>query len=158
MNFFKVPPTSISFLRNLVISNKIGSPLVSMAIGRVMAYATPLPPSKIDTPMVYYCENAEANHLNFLDAIHDVVPVNHKAILEYAKKFWHIRYDVALGGPAPSYTGSNGVYNLYHVGVYLTPDELGLLKDNSSSFGGLIAGFETIYCSACEIKSSGVSI
>lgn len=148
MSLFKVPASSMSFLRGLVLTNKVNSPLASMAAARVIAQYAPLPPQPIAAPGNFFLNEAGVTMLSFVDSVLEIVPINHKAIQDYAKRFYQVRYDVAHGCCQPTITGSNGVYNLFHIGVYFSEEDLGLLK-KSEDFAGLVAGFEAIY-KACQ--------
>lgn len=135
----------MSFLRGLVLSNKSMSPLTSMAAGRVLAHYALLPPQPVGMPAAFFQGQQGEQVYAFGDCINDVIPVNFEAIKEYAKKFYCIRYDNAMGPVDAPVTGCNGVYNLFRAGVYLSPEELGLLKHAGLEFAGLVSGFDSIY-------------
>lgn len=156
MNFFKIPPTSLSFLRGLVLANKSTHPLTSMAAAHVLSQHALLPPQQVGSPAAFFLSESGESMCQFLDSINDVVPINHAKISDYAKKFYQVRYANALGCCNPTVTGSNGIYNLFHIGVHFSGEELELLEDEDQAFPGLVAGFETIYKSS--VQTAAVAI
>ena len=145
MNFFKVPQSSIPFLRGLVIQNKSLAILTSMAMARVLSQNANLPPQEIPNPRIFFLDNIGLKACSYLDSILDVIPINHKLTMEYAKKFYSSRYEVSFGPAVPPVTGSNGIYNLFHIGVYFSKEELEILKESGDDFSNLVAGFEAIF-------------
>lgn len=154
MNLFKVPQTSLPFLRGLVIQNKSLAVLTSMAMARVLSQSANLPPQEVSNPKIFFLENIGPKACSYLDSILDIIPINHKLTMEYAKKFYSSRYEVAFGPAAPSVTGSNGIYNLFHIGVYFSKEELEILKESGDDFGNLVSGFEAIYKAMEATKSN----
>ena len=43
MSFFKVSASALPFLQTLIVTNQVKSPLVSMAVARVISQYAPLP-------------------------------------------------------------------------------------------------------------------
>ena len=145
MSYFKVPGSALPFLQSLVVTNKVKHPLVSMAAGRVIAQYAPLP----DANCVDYAGNfTQVNAglvAQYLDSIMSVVPIDFKAIQDYAVRFYIIRCMNALGCCNLSNTGSNGVYNMFHIGTQLSGNEIELINKSSDFFSGYVCGFEKIY-------------
>lgn len=153
-NVFKVPGTSLPFLQNLVLAGSVRSKLLAMAAGHVVGQSVALGPVDHRAPEMYFRETARAQLDDFLNGILSVVPVDVDAIRKYAEKWYLLRHKVAHGGCCPSATGTNGVYNVMHVGVYFTPEELGLMKFDSQRFNGFVAGFDKIYQLAAAVAQA----
>lgn len=144
-DFFKVPSSAMPFLQGLIITNHVKSPLVSMAIGRVLSQYAVLPQKALGDYGAYFGDTSAEMTAEFLDAIHSIAPIDFRKATEYATKFFLIRCENAFGCCQPSCTGTNGVYNLFHVGTQFSNEELGMLKTEGQKFAGFVAGFEAIF-------------
>lgn len=150
MYFFKIPSDSLPFLQAMVNSGGVRSDLASMAMGRVIAQYMPLPNQEQADYGQYY-DSMELDFVDgMLDTIHQVVPINFMRMKEYAKKFYVLRCNIALGSCCPSSTGTNGVYNVFHLGLELSKEDLGTLKKEGLKFGGYVSGFEKIFKSFAD--------
>ena len=145
MTLFNVPASSAPFLHNLVTIGKIRSKLVSMAAGFVFANNAPLAPASHQYFSGYLKEAYGEELMAYLNTLSAGAPIDYKEIQRLACAFYEVRCKIALGGFAPSSTGSNGVYNLYHIGEGLTGEEITLLRDNGPAFASYCAGFDHIF-------------
>lgn len=150
MSLFSLPSSSLPFLQNLTTAGVVRSKLVSMAAGHVLANYAPLAPQESKYYAGFFNDLFIKETLAFCDAVHSVAPADIEKIQNYARSFYEIRCKIALGCCAPSVTGSNGVYNLYHLGENLSCEDLTILKSGGSVFAGYCAGFEHILKSIME--------
>ena len=158
MNPFYVTASSSSFLHNLVTTGKIRSKLVSMAAGFVVANNAPLAPVSHQYFSGYLTEGYGEELMAYLNTLQSGAPVDYKEIQRLACAFYEIRCRIALGGFKPASTGSNGVYNVYHIGEGLNGEEITLLRDNGPAFAAHCAGFEHIFNSVIhDLKRSDQS-
>lgn len=145
MNIFKVPASSIPFLRNLILTNKANAPLTLMAAGSVLSQHALLSPQPVGSPSSFFLTEGEENIFCFIDSLLDVIPINTKQIIDYGKKFYCVRHTAAHGSPLSVVTGNNSIYNLFQIGVNFSNSEIELLEKSGEEFSGLVTGFEIIY-------------
>jgi hypothetical protein len=145
MSFFKVSASALPFLQSLIVTNQVKSPLVSMAVARVISQYAPLPDKDCGDYSAYFTQANAGLVAQYLDSICNIAPLDFKAIQDYAVRFYNIRCENAIGCCQPSTTGTNGVYNLFHIGTQLSGNDIELIKKNSRNFTGYVCGFEAIY-------------
>lgn len=145
MSMLAVTGSSLPFLQSLVVTNKIKSPLVSMAFGRVFAQYAPLPHQPISCYKTFFADNAGVEMLKLLGEVYDVVPLDHEAVSRYAKAFYEVRCLNAYGSCQPSATGENGVYNLFHIGREFSGEEIEMIEEEGDAFTNYVSGFEQIF-------------
>lgn len=153
-NVFKVPGTSLPFLQNLVVSGSLRSKLVSAAAGHVVGQLIPLGPQDHQAPEMYFRDVACAALNEYLNGLASVAPIDIDRIRAYAEKSYLLRHRVAHGGCEPSATGINGAYNVWHVGEYFTPEEIGMLKYEGQRFAGFVSGFKPIFLQAAQVATA----
>lgn len=149
MSVFKVSQSGVGFLHGLISLGTVTSKLASMAAARVVSQYAPLPDKDCLCYNTFFYDNCCEQLDHFLGNMHAIAPIDFNAIKEYAVKFYCIRAENAIGCCLPSVTGTNGIINLFHAGVYLSGEELELLKHNSETFRGYVCGFEDIYKHLC---------
>ena len=149
MSVFKVSQSGVGFLHGLISLGTVTSKLASMAAARVVSQYVPLPNKECLCYKTFFYVNGCEELDHFLGNMHAIAPIDFNAIKEYAVKFYCIRAENAIGCCLPSVTGTNGIINLFHAGVYLSGEELELLKHNSETFRGYVCGFEDIYKHLC---------
>ena len=144
MSVLKISPTGFSFLQQLLAVGNTRSKLASLAIGRVIGQYAPLPEK---TPEFFEAGFGHADPSkieDFLGAIYAVSPIDHKAALEYSRKFYTLRCEIAHGCCTPSLLGQDGISNLFHIEKYFGKEEIDAMRTNPVLFHSYVCGFENI--------------
>lgn len=86
MSFFKVSASALPFLQSLIVTNQVKSPLVSMAVARVISQYAPLPDKECGDYSAYFTQANAGLVAQYLDFVKDLNLFSHIQTLGKSSK------------------------------------------------------------------------
>lgn len=154
---YQLSNVSREFCREANIRSAGNLTPISIAVARVVAWKALLPTTEVVDFDSYYRSQVERLINEAVSLLNeDMVQINYRQTMEFAKMFYAARYNMLYGSPITLPSGDISLVQFFGISDVINPELLKLLNEESKTVGRLINGLRLVLREIAELKNGHV--